>query len=83
MNNLTRNVLHRTTRDRVLDAINNHWRDFQVPPVIRELQDAVGLASSNTAWYHIDNLVKDGRILKKNGHPVPVGLVEWIRKYYE
>jgi SOS-response transcriptional repressor LexA len=72
-----------STRDRVLDAINNHWRDYQVPPVIRELQDAVGLASNNTVFYHIHNLAKDGLILMVNGHPVPVGLAEWIQKYYD
>jgi len=47
----------------VLAAISLHWERNYTAPTIRELQDSVGLMSSNTVWLHVRRLVAEGDLM--------------------
>lgn len=54
----TRNQIFRFVRERLLNG---------VPPTIREVQDAFGFRSVQTAREHLDSLVDEGRLCKTPG----------------
>src|SRR6188768_2967622 len=54
------------TRERVWRLVHSRILAGE-PPTVREVQEAVGLASSSAAIYHLDALVEEGRLSKGAG----------------
>ncbi|AJY77075.1 transcriptional repressor LexA [Paenibacillus beijingensis] len=53
----------------ILDFIKNEVRDKGYPPSVREIGEAVGLASSSTVHGHLDRLEKKGMIRRDPTKP--------------
>ena len=55
----------RTTdkQEKILEFLNQHIEEKGFPPTVREICAAVGLKSTATVSYHINELKKQGRIL--------------------
>lgn len=51
-------------RREILKAIQDFVRDYGYPPTIREIAGIVGLKSTKAVKVHMDNLVKEGLIMK-------------------
>lgn len=51
-------------RKQVLKAIQDFLRDYGYPPTVREIAKMLGLKSTKAVKVHIDNLAKDGLIIK-------------------
>ncbi len=56
--------MERDRRRQILKAIQDFLRDYGYPPTIREIARMVGLKSTKGVKVHIDNLVKEGLIIK-------------------
>ncbi|MEO0185420.1 MAG: transcriptional repressor LexA [candidate division WOR-3 bacterium] len=54
----------RDRKRQILKAIQDFVRDYGYPPTIREIAKMVGLKSTKAVKVHIDNLAKDGLIIK-------------------
>ncbi|MBN2527874.1 MAG: repressor LexA [Deltaproteobacteria bacterium] len=54
----TRRQVFRFMRDRITDGL---------PPTVREVQEAFAFKSVQTAREHLENLVKDGKLVKTSG----------------
>ncbi len=51
-------------KEQILRAIQDFVKDYGYPPTIREIARIVGLKSTKGVKVHIDNLVRDGLIIK-------------------
>lgn len=66
-----------TARQRqVLDVIKNQVFTKGYPPTVREIGDAVGLASSSTVHAHLESLEKEGFIRRDPTKPRAIELLE-------
>lgn len=54
----TRGQVFRFMRERILEGL---------PPTVREVQDAFAFKSVQTAREHLENLVKEGKLIKQSG----------------
>lgn len=52
-------------QQRVYDYIKKYMEQYNIPPTIREIGDAVGLASTSTVHAHLETLEKKGYIGRK------------------
>lgn len=72
-------------QQQVLDAILDHWRQNYTPPTIRELGDALGIASPNGINGHLKALRKRGKLLADVEHKarriVPVEVVALLKEH--
>ncbi|WP_199614723.1 transcriptional repressor LexA [Paenibacillus alkalitolerans] len=59
----------------ILDFIRNEVRDKGYPPSVREIGEAVGLASSSTVHGHLDRLEKKGFIRRDPTKPRAIELL--------
>ena len=48
--------------ERAYAAIVNHWREHQYPPSIREIGEAIGIASTSSVRHLLSLLEDQGRI---------------------
>ncbi len=51
-------------KEQILKAIQDFVRDYGYPPTIREIAGIVGLRSTKAVKVHIDNLAREGLIIK-------------------
>jgi len=56
-----------TRQQQVIDAIKDSVNERGYPPTIREIGKTVGLSSSSTVWFILENLIKKGYITKGDG----------------
>lgn len=64
-----------SSRDKVYKAIKTYQEKHGYSPTIRELCDLTGLRSTSTIHQHIQNLIIDGRLSKKDASPRTVKTV--------
>lgn len=57
------------TKEKVYQFILHFYDTHGYSPTIREVGDAVGLSSPSTVHGHISNLVKEGKLHKKDSSP--------------
>ncbi len=67
----------------VLQAIQDYWREFSVPPAIRDVQKRTGIGSTSVVRYHYMRLEKCGAIKRIKGKPVPVEISQLIKEIYQ
>ncbi|SDT55443.1 repressor LexA [Paenibacillaceae bacterium GAS479] len=60
----------------ILDFIKNEVRDKGYPPSVREIGEAVGLASSSTVHGHLDRLEKKGMIRRDPTKPRAIEILD-------
>ncbi|MFD1954787.1 transcriptional repressor LexA [Paenibacillus thailandensis] len=60
----------------ILDFIKNEVRDKGYPPSVREIGEAVGLASSSTVHGHLDRLEKKGLIRRDPTKPRAIEILD-------
>ena len=72
-----------SSRALVLQAIQDCWREFSVPPTIRDVQKRTGIGSTSVVRYHYLRLEKNGAIKRINGKPVPVEINQLIKESYQ
>ena len=63
----------------ILDYIIEFTRANRFPPTVREITDGVGLGSTATTYRHLQNLVKERLLIRKDNRAramVPAG-EEW------
>lgn len=48
-----------------------------VPPTVRTIRDALGIASTSTVNYHLHKLVEDGRLMRITPNRFAVVGAEW------
>ncbi|XEC92593.1 transcriptional repressor LexA [Paenibacillus tarimensis] len=65
----------------ILDFIKNEVREKGYPPSVREIGEAVGLASSSTVHGHLDRLEKKGLIRRDPTKPRAIEILEQDREY--
>jgi len=68
---------------KVLSAIKNHWREFTIPPTIRDIQKATGITSTSIARYYMLRLEKHGAIKRIKSKPVPIEINQLIKESYQ
>ncbi|MEK6620646.1 MAG: S24 family peptidase, partial [Chloroflexota bacterium] len=51
--------------ERILEYIRETVADHGYPPTVREIAEAVGLASTSAVHHHLTKLEKDGRLQKQ------------------
>lgn len=66
----------RSTQDKILNYIKSEIDLKGYPPTIREIGDAVGLASSSTVHGHLDRLEKRGLIRRDPSKPRAIDLID-------
>jgi len=54
-------------QERIVDGIRTYWDENHIPPTVRDVRDQVGLASTATVQYHLDNLEDLGVIERTPG----------------
>ncbi len=54
-----------STRDRILEYIREYCSTNGYGPTMREIADAVGVASKNTVAYHVRQLEAQGHIMRR------------------
>lgn len=57
------------TRDKVYEFICDFYNRNGYSPTIREVGDAVGLSSSSTVHGHVNRLIQEGKLAKKDSSP--------------
>src|SRR3954468_2011838 len=50
----------KTTQDKVLDYIESHLGQHQIPPTLRDIQEHFGFSAIGTVQYHLKNLSEAG-----------------------
>jgi len=65
--------------DQVFNAILNHWREYAVPPVIRDIMATTDITSTSVTHHYYAKLEKDGRIKMIKRHPVPIEIIKRIK----
>lgn len=65
--------------EKVFAAILNHWREYAVPPVIRDVMQETGITSTSVVGYYYQKLTKIGRIVMVKHHPVPIEILKLIK----
>lgn len=56
-------------QQQILDCIRSHIDEHGYPPSVREIGEAVGLASPSTVKHHLDNLQRAGLLKRRSGSP--------------
>lgn len=51
-------------REHILDAIERFQRDYGHSPSVRDIKEAVGLASTSAVFYHLMAMERDGLIVR-------------------
>lgn len=46
----------------ILRFIKSHTKDKGYSPTVREIGHACGLSSSSTVWFHLESLIRSGRV---------------------
>lgn len=65
----------------VYNAMIAYYRNHGVPPTRRALCKACNLSSTSVAEFYIRRLVKKGRVLIVDRHPVPVEIRRHLALY--
>src|SRR4051812_16357580 len=50
----------RNTQDKVLEYIQSHLEQHQIPPTLRDIQEHFGFSAIGTVQYHLKNLSEAG-----------------------
>jgi repressor LexA len=50
----------KTTQEKVLEYIQEHLQDKQIPPTLRDIQDHFGFSAIGTVQYHLKQLAQSG-----------------------
>lgn len=50
----------KNTQDKVLDYIQSHLQENQIPPTLRDIQEHFGFSAIGTVQYHLKNLAEAG-----------------------
>lgn len=53
-------------QDRVYGFVRRYLAAYGYPPSVREIGAAVGLSSTSTVQQHLDALVRDGRLTRRD-----------------
>ena len=67
---------HYSTKQHVLNYIAVYRTSNGVPPTVREIADGIGVASTNTVHYHLQNLRAEGKINFQEGKARTIIIVE-------
>lgn len=59
---MTKHDAHRA--DRILDTIERFQREYGHSPSVRDIMEAVGLASTSAVWHHLMVMERDGLIVR-------------------
>ncbi len=57
-------------------CITRFTTDNGFPPTVREIGEAVGLASTNTVHFYLEKMVRKGMIVKRSGSPRSIVVVK-------
>lgn len=69
--------------DQIIRAIENHWKEYCLPPSLDVLVDNTCIASKNTMYLALRRLRKKGYIAIVDGKAIPKTLYFWIPKIIE
>jgi len=50
----------KTTQEKILQFIQEHLQEHQIPPTLRDIQEHFGFSAIGTVQYHLKNLAKEG-----------------------
>ena len=64
----------------VLKAIDAFWQMYCIPPTISDIQRMTKITSKAAVKFHIDALVRLGKIKIRNQKPVPLWVIERLQK---
>lgn len=76
---MPRNAKRGETRERVFQFVRNRL-DAGEPPTVREVQEALGFGAFQTAHAHLERLVEEGRLIKRQGAARGYGLPEELER---
>ena len=63
-------------QEQVLAALAAYWHEHGISPSLRELAEAVGVASPSTIAWHLRHLEKAWKVTSRGGQPRTLRLVE-------
>lgn len=63
-------------REKILDAISQHWAEKGVGPTVREIGTRVGISSTSHVDYHLKRLIEEGKVIREQNKARSIFLVQ-------
>ena len=65
---------------RILDFINQYWKENYRSPTIREIRDSAGISSTSLVSFHLDKLRFGGQIIWNDTYAISRAIVpNWVK----